>query len=103
MARDASESEGDSLPVNSTPTTPIAPANGPHMPTNSQQVYEVRPRKDKRGVDLISEALPYGRLWYGEPNAVSSAIGYAQHYSRPCHRPKRYGRFRSGPARALHK
>jgi hypothetical protein len=30
-------------------------------------VYEVRPRKDKRGVDLISDALPLGRLWYGEP------------------------------------
>jgi hypothetical protein len=26
--------------------------------TNSQNVYEVRPRKDKRGVDLISDALP---------------------------------------------
>ena len=26
-------------------------------------VYEVRPRKDKRGVDLISDALPFGRLW----------------------------------------
>jgi hypothetical protein len=26
-------------------------------------VYEIRPRKDKRGVDLISEALPFGRLW----------------------------------------
>jgi hypothetical protein len=25
--------------------------------------YEVRPRKDKRGVDLISDALPFGRLW----------------------------------------
>jgi hypothetical protein len=24
--------------------------------------YEVRPRKDKRGVDLISDALPFGRL-----------------------------------------
>jgi hypothetical protein len=23
------------------------------------------PRKDKRGVDLISDALPFGRLWYG--------------------------------------
>jgi hypothetical protein len=45
-------------------------------------VYEVRPRKDKRGVDLISDALPFGRLWYGEPNAVSNAIGYAQHRSR---------------------
>ena len=37
--------------------------------------YEVRPRKDKRGVDLISDALPFGRLWYGEPNAISNAIG----------------------------
>ena len=45
-------------------------------------VYEVRPRKDKRGVDLISDALPFGRLWYGEPNAVANAIGYAEHYSR---------------------
>ena len=25
--------------------------------TSSQHVYEVRPRKDKRGVDLISDAL----------------------------------------------
>ncbi len=44
--------------------------------------YEVRPRKDKRGVDLISDALPFGRLWYGEPNAVSNAIDYAKFYSR---------------------
>jgi hypothetical protein len=36
-------------------------------------VYEVRPRRDKRGFDLISDALRFGRLWYGEPNAVSYA------------------------------
>jgi hypothetical protein len=40
--------------------------------------YEVRPRKDHRGVDLISDALPFGRLWYGEPDAVGNAIGYAK-------------------------
>jgi hypothetical protein len=40
----------------------------------AMHVYENRPRKDKRGTDLISDALPFGRLWYGEPNAVSSAI-----------------------------
>jgi len=45
-------------------------------------LYEVRPRKDQRGVDLISDALPFGRLWYGKPNAVSNAIGYAMHRSR---------------------
>ena len=43
--------------------------------------YEVRPRKDKRGVNLISDALPFGRLWYGEPDAISNAIGYAKHRS----------------------
>ena len=38
-----------------------------------------------RGVDLISDALPFGQLWYGEPNAASNAIGYAEHYSRSDH------------------
>jgi hypothetical protein len=41
--------------------------------------YEVRPRKDKRGVDLISDALPFDGLWYTQ---VSDAIEYAEHYSR---------------------
>ena len=48
----------------------------------SVHVYEVRPRKEHRGVDLISEALPFGRLWYAGPNAVSKAIGYAKFRSR---------------------
>jgi len=30
-----------------------------------------------RGVDLISDSLPFGRLSYGEPNAISNAIVYA--------------------------
>jgi hypothetical protein len=47
--------------------------------------YEVCPRKEKRGVDLISDALPFGRLWYGEPNAIDNAIGYATHRSRSHH------------------
>ena len=29
-------------------------------------VYEVRPRKDHRGFDLISDVLPFGRLLCGE-------------------------------------
>ena len=45
-------------------------------------VYEIRPRKDKRGVDLISDLLPFGRLWYAGLNAVANAFGYAEHYSR---------------------
>ena len=50
--------------------------------TSSQHVYEVRPRKDHRGVDLISDVLPFGLLCYGGPNAISNAIGYAEHFSR---------------------
>ena len=44
--------------------------------------YEIRPRKDRRGSDLISDALPFGKLWYIEPNAISNAIGYAKFYGR---------------------
>jgi hypothetical protein len=47
-----------------------------------QHVYEVRPRKDHRGVTLISDVLPFGRLWYAGRNAISNAIGYAEHRSR---------------------
>jgi hypothetical protein len=45
-------------------------------------IYEVRPRKDRRGFDLISDALPFGRLWYGDPNAINNAVGYAKFFSR---------------------
>ena len=44
--------------------------------------YEVRPRKDKRGVNLISYAPSFGALWYAGANAVANAIGYAEHHSR---------------------
>ena len=40
-------------------------------------IYKVRPRKDKRGVDLISDALPFGRLRYSEPNAINNAVNCA--------------------------
>jgi hypothetical protein len=50
--------------------------------TSSQHVYEVCPRNDHRGVDLISDALPFGRLCYGGPNAVSNAVDYAKFRSR---------------------
>jgi hypothetical protein len=48
----------------------------------SQHVYQVRPRKDHRGVDLISDVLPFGRLWYGEPDAITNAAGYPKFRSR---------------------
>jgi hypothetical protein len=40
------------------------------------------PRSDKRGVDLISDVLPFGRLWYDGPNAASNAVDYAKFRSR---------------------
>jgi hypothetical protein len=50
--------------------------------THTMHAYEVRPRKDRRGVDLMSDVLPFGRLWYDGPNAVTNATAYAMHYSR---------------------
>jgi hypothetical protein len=43
------------------------------------RIYAVRPRKDHRGVDLISDALPFGQLWYLN---IPDAIDYAKFYSR---------------------
>jgi hypothetical protein len=34
---------------------------------------------DRRGVDLLSYALPFGRLWY---EGASAAVDYAKHSSR---------------------
>jgi hypothetical protein len=42
-------------------------------------LYEIYLRKDKRGVDLIGDVLPFGRRWYDTPD---NAIGYAMHSSR---------------------
>jgi hypothetical protein len=42
-------------------------------------IYEIRPRKDKRGFDLISDALPFGGLWYTKPD---DAVDYAKFFSR---------------------
>jgi len=49
---------------------------------NDATIYEVHLRADRRGADLISDALSFGRLWYDGPNAVTNATGYAMHYSR---------------------
>jgi len=48
----------------------------------NEHLYEVRPRKDHRGVELISDTLPLGRLWCDGLNAVSNAIDYAKFRSR---------------------
>ena len=50
--------------------------------TQEKHAYEIRPRRDNRSVDLVSDALSFGRLRYAEPNAISNAIGYAKFYRR---------------------
>src|SRR6266478_7199776 len=52
--------------------------------TTTQDVYEIRPRKDRDGFDLISDGLQYGPIWYAGPDAVRSAVAYAKYRSRSC-------------------
>ena len=42
--------------------------------TPAQDVYEIRPRKDRDGFDLISDRLRYGPIWYAGPDAVRYAM-----------------------------
>ena len=44
--------------------------------TSPMHCYEVRPRKDHRGVNLISDALAFGRLRYGrcEPPLLNLVV-----------------------------
>ena len=49
--------------------------------SSSQHVYEVRPRKDRRGIDLIGERLPLGVLWFEGPDAIEDAVNYARSFS----------------------
>jgi len=44
-------------------------------------LYEVRPRKDRDGFDLISKLFRYGPIWYAGPDAVRNAIAYAKYRS----------------------
>src|SRR6516164_5848285 len=48
----------------------------------SIHIYEIRPRADKHGFDLSSDALRYSPLWYRGPNAIRDAVRYAKSYSR---------------------
>jgi hypothetical protein len=50
--------------------------------TTPIHVYEIRPRADKRGVDLISDAIPYSPLWYRGSNAIKDALDHARFFSR---------------------
>jgi hypothetical protein len=41
-------------------------------------VYEIRPRKDGHGFDLISDGFRRGPIWYSGPDAVRNAVAYAK-------------------------
>jgi hypothetical protein len=47
-----------------------------------RHIYEVRPRKDRRGFDLIADCLPLGVLWFEGPEAIGDAVNYARFFSR---------------------
>ena len=49
--------------------------------TTNCELYEVRPRKSGEGVDLISDRLRYGPIWYAGPDAVRNAVAYAKYRS----------------------
>jgi hypothetical protein len=49
--------------------------------TAGHDLYEVRPREDREGIDLISELFRYGPIWYAGPDAVRNAIAYAKYRS----------------------
>ena len=47
----------------------------------SPDVYEIRPRKDGDGFDLICDWLGYAPIWYAGPDAVRNAVVYAKYHS----------------------
>jgi hypothetical protein len=57
---------------------------GSKQSTTSIHIYEIRPRADRHGVDLSSDALSYSPLWYSGQNAVRNAIRFAK-FNSPSH------------------
>jgi hypothetical protein len=54
----------------------------PKRTTIRTDVYEIRPRAEKDGVDLVSDSLPYSPMWYRGPKAIGDAIDHAKFFSR---------------------
>lgn len=48
----------------------------------SSNIAEGSSRASRMDFARFVHALPFGRLWYGEPNAISNAIDYVEFYSR---------------------
>jgi hypothetical protein len=45
----------------------------------AQDIYEIRPRKERDGFDLISDRLRRGPIWYAGPDAVRNAVSFAKY------------------------
>jgi hypothetical protein len=76
--------EQDSLGLGEAPSNKLWGHAKSRMEMSSaaaQDVYEIRPRKDREGYDLISDRLRYGPIWYAGPNAVGNAVAYAKYRS----------------------
>ena len=65
----------------------LGDANSRMLPAGTQDVYEIRPRENRDGFDLISERLQRGPIWYAGPDAVRNAVAYAKY--RSCTRSRR--------------
>ena len=50
--------------------------------TPARDIYEIRPRKERDGFDLISDRLRRGPIWYAGPDAVRNAVAFAKYCSR---------------------
>jgi hypothetical protein len=50
--------------------------------SSDQDIYEIRPRKERDGFDLISDRLRRGPIWYAGPDAVRNAVSFAKYCSR---------------------
>jgi hypothetical protein len=53
----------------------------------AQDVYQIRPREERDGFDLIGDRLQDGPIWYAGPDAVRRAVAYAKY--RSCSRSRR--------------
>jgi hypothetical protein len=87
---EAMRTEQNSLGLLETPSDKLFGGNSrmEMSATTAQDVYEIRPREDRDGFDLISDRLRYGPIWYAGPDAVRRAVAYAKYRSRSCsHRP----------------
>ena len=47
----------------------------------ARDLYDVRPRKGRDGVDLISYRFRRGPIWYSGADAVGKAVAYAKYRS----------------------